>query len=620
MNLDESIKPSDDFYHHVNNKWLNSISIPDSDPSIGIISIAKEKIMDKLVAILDRSDLSEEFNPLKILYKQFKDRADLKEFVLEYVQLINNIKCIKQFRKVILVDLFITHDIFNPINLKSRNEPNNINILEVENNGLGMIDREYYFDDNKKEFKEKYKTFLRQYLEYFGLNNWEKVYEIEESIAKVEYNNINKKIWSLPKYSKLNDMDIYTIELKEDLELFLSKHNIDCSSSNISIYNIKLVKEFYRLLRENFESMKAYFIYLLLLHLGKYINSDTENMLFDFYKKTLSGISTIQDIKSRSFYCLELNLETLLGKLYIDHCFDKKNITHVKQIINFIIEEYKKRLQNSWLQPTTKNKALEKLSKMTFKIGYPDVWPDFKLLHISSTCNLIQNVLACGNFELLLQIKDSCQTTNKQKWSVSPYKINAFYNQILNEVILPAGILQEPFLTSQMDYNFGNIGCIIAHEISHGFDNYGSKFDGNGDRIDWWTSYDFAEFNKRISSMEKLFSELKIENININGKLTSRENISDLCGVSVAFHAMQSYYTQPTIENCKNFFYSNANLYKYKARKEEIIRLLTTDTHPPNKFRVNTILSQLDEFYKTFSISPSDKMYINPDKRVKILF
>ncbi len=613
----------DDFYHHVNKTWLDKTTIPDNEAFIGTFTCIKKNTTDNLISLLEK-DLNKEFLPLKILYEQFKARKNLTEEVLKLIALIKGIKNIEQFRKVVLVELFITHDIPNPLNFDCK--PNitnsNYNVLGVENHGLGMIDKELYFDDNKRDIREQYKLFLQKYLKHFNLGiNSTEIYQMEESIARLSLSNVDQRNRSNTNI-KLNSTNPIYQDFLTDLKLFLSHNNINCSELTISIYNIGFLIEFYKMLTiSNLESLKNYYCYLLLLHLGKYISSDTEKLLFDFFKTVLRGVKTIKDIKDRAFDILELNLETLLGKLYMDKFFNKEKEAQVCLIIKLISEEFKKQFNSSWMQLSTKTKALEKIDKMKVKIGGPTKWPNYSSLEVTSENNLIQNVLACGKFELLTNMIDMCILLDKSKWYMGAYQINAYYIREMNEIVFPAGILQDPFLTDNMDSNFGAIGMIIAHEISHGFDDLGSRYDSNGNFNNWWTLDDKRKFTEIADSIDRLFSQLTIEGQHINGKLTLGENISDLCGTSIALGAMKSYYGDKiTIDNFKKFFYSIANVYKFKFRREEILRRLTSDTHAPSVFRTNIILSQLDDFYRTFNIQPGHKMYVEPAKRVKTLF
>ncbi len=617
-----------DFYHYVNNDWIKSTSIPDNEAFIGTFTDIKNLTNKKLISLVEKiingKIIDDEYKALGILYTQFFERKNLTEEVLKFIKLIKSIKTIDHFRRLILIELFITHDIPNPLNFDCK--PNitnsNYNVLGVENNGLGMIDKELYFDDNKKDIRDKYKLFLQKYLTHFKASiDWTQVYKMEEMIAKFSLSNVEQRIRPNTNI-KLTDTSSEYIDFLTDLKLFLTHNKIKCPDLNISIYNVKFLKEFYKMLtQKNLELLKNYYCYLLLLHLGKYISSETETLLFDFFKTVLRGIKIVKDIKERSLDILELNLETLLGKLYMEFYFNKMQEEQVCVIINAIFDEFKKQFNTSWMQPETKAKALEKIDEMKVKIGGPTRWPKFSLLRVTRENNLIQNVLACGKFELLTNMIDMCILLDKSKWYMGAYQINAYYIREMNEIVFPAGILQSPFLTDDMASNFGAIGIIIAHEISHGFDDIGSLYDSKGNYKNWWTTEDKAQFSEIATSIENLFSQLKIEGQNINGKLTLGENISDLCGTSIALGAMKSFYGDKiTTDNFKRFFYSVANVYKFKFRREETLRRLVSDTHAPPVFRTNIVLSQLEDFYKTFNIKSGDQMYVEPSKRVKTLF
>lgn len=615
-----------DFYTSINQEWLSDTIIPQNEAYIGTFTIARQSIIDQLINLVENESLDSEFKSLRTLYNQFKKRENLTQDVLKYIDLIKNIKSVDQFRKIILVELFITHDIPNPLNFDCKPNINNsnYNVLGVENNGLGLIDKELYFDSEKEDIRVAYKLFLHRYLSFFGLGDYsEDIYRMEENIARLSHSNVQKRIRSTTNINLSNDSSEYT-HFIDDLKLFLSHNNIICSELNISIYNVGFITEFYNiwLKEDKLELLKKYYSYLLLLHLGKYISSETEQILFEFYKTVLRGIKTQKDIKYRAFDILELNLETILGKLYMKHFFTEEKKQQICIIINLIFEEFKKRFATSWMQQETKQKALDKLEKMNVKIGGPK---QYTTVTICSNNNLIANVLSCGKSELLINMIDICGKVNKSKWYMGAHQINAYYIREMNEIVFPAGILQPPFLTGDMISDFGSIGIIIAHEISHGFDDLGSKYDGEGNYKDWWSTEDRSKYLEIANSIKQLFNKLKIQGQNMNGELTLGENISDVCGTSIALGALKSYKKlddqNPDIQILKTFFESIAKLYKFKFTKEEELRRLISDTHAHPKYRTNIVLSQLDDFYRAYpEIVKDDEMFIETDKRVKPLF
>ena len=262
---------------------------------------------------------------------------------------------------------------------------------------------------------------------------------------------------------------------------------------------------------------------------------------------------------------------------------------------------------------------------MNFKVGYPDKWKDYTDLKISEDDDIFTNVLKCYAFDYMEDIKDLYNTVDKTKWFMLPHEINAYYSPQYNEIVFPCGILQEPFYSSsqEMAKNFGGIGTIIGHEITHGFDDMGRKFDAHGNMIDWWTKDDSIKYKLKTQKLKEMFSKLKIENININGELTLGENIADIGGVMISFNALIKYYNKYMSElkgdhMFQMFFYNYANIWKCKITKEEAIKRLTTDPHSPSCYRVNIILSNMNEFYRFFNINKDSLMWINEEDRVNI--
>jgi len=631
MNFDYDISLDEDFYKHVNNKWITESIIPDDNMIWNNFNVLQETNLKKTHDLLNKyiDTKNEEYVKIMILFKQLQDAK------MNNMKTVNN--CIKKIMDIdnivslreLLIDLFTLNGISNTNTFYVYNDFNDstTNILHIGTGGLGLPDKEYYIDESKEDIRINYKKFIGDFLNYFNLEfNVDDIYDIEEKLSGPTYTNVQKRDCEIMN----NNTTIQILEetnesLANDLKYFFKKINI--ISGKINITNPKFTKFYYELLNTtNLETLKNYFCYLFLRKMGNYIDNNTETLLFNFYGKVLSGIKKIKDPWKRTLDKLDCLVGMLVGKLFVSENFKKESKNKVIEMIQFIKLELKERLENNeWMENITKTKALEKLKHMNFKVGYPDKWKDFSSLHISNKDDIFTNVLKCYTFDYMEDIKHLYKDVDKTRWFMLPHEINAYYSPQYNEIVFPSGILQEPFYSIDQDIasNFGGIGTVIGHEITHGFDDMGRKFDARGNMIDWWTKNDSVKYKMKTLKLKEMFDKLKINDKNVNGELTLGENIADLGGVMISFNALKKYNLKfsdklNNIQSYQLFFYNYANIWKCKITEEEIDKRLTTDPHSPPCYRVNIILSNMDDFYKYFDINNKSSMWINKEDRVNI--
>ena len=628
--LYNDIKPGDDFYHHVNTNWINNSSIPDDNMIWNVFRELNDINIEKLKQLLKEPN-----NKIDTLYKQSLELTNNTIAKIykaqEFIDKIYLCKDILELRYLV-IDLFMMNGITCTNSFYIYNDFINSkkNILHVGSGGLGLPDRDYYFNPDKVKIIQEYKDFILKYLSLFNLpfdinKSVESIYNIEEKLAQYTYTNVEKRNSEL--MNNPVDIDIVTAvnpDLANDLLYFFNTNKI--LPEKINITNPNFTKKYYELLKHiDLQKWKEYFIYLFLRKMGNYINIHSETTLFNFYGKILSGTIVMKEPIKRSIETLNTHIGMLVGKLFVERYFNEKSKLKVIEMIEFIKLELTDRLSNNdWMELETKQKAIDKLNKMNFKVGYPDKWRDYTDLQISSENIFFQNILNCHNFEFNYKLKYLYKEIDKTEWFMNPQEINAYYSPSYNEIVFPCGILMEPFFSVEQDIssNFGGIGCIIGHEITHGFDDMGRKFDGDGNLKDWWTKKDADKYISKSNILKKMFNELKIKGHNINGELTLGENIADLGGVEISFNSLKKYYTkypnEVKTDSYQNFFYNYANIWRCIARKEEIIKRLTTDPHSPPCYRVNAILSNVSDFYKYFKIDEESKMWIQPTNRVSI--
>lgn len=629
FNLDIQIKHDDDFYHHVNMEWINRSDIPHDNMMWNVFHELYEDNLLKIKKMLS-SNKDNEYSKVIILYNQSLNLTENKSspyIPTEYIDRILGCNDIASLRHT-TIDLMTFNGISNTNTFYVYNNftDSSRNILHIGTGGLGLPDRDYYTDDNKKDIREAYKIFIAEYLAYFNLDfNIEIIYSIEEKLALYTYTNVEKRDSQL--MNNPSTMDIISATnpmLANDLEYFFNK--IGVAPGKINITNPKFTKAYYELLNLfTLDNWKQYFVYLFLRKMGKYIDINCETILFNFYSKKLSGTKEMKEPYKRSISTLDDMVGMLVGKMFVKEYFNEESKKKVIEMIEFIKKELHTRLtNNNWMEKETKLKALDKLNKMNFKVGYPDKWRDYSKLNVSNKNSFFVNIMNCCNFDYMYEIDFLYKPIDKTMWFMNPHEINAYYSPSYNEIVFPCGILMEPFFSLEQDIacNFGGIGCIIGHEITHGFDDMGRKFDGDGNLNDWWTEQDAIKYTKQTDILKNMFNKLKIEDINVNGELTLGENIADLGGVEISFNSLKRYYMKHpeelTQSSYKHFFFNYANIWRCKTRKEEAVKRLTTDPHSPPCYRVNTILSNIDEFYNHFNVSKDSHMWIDVSERASI--
>ncbi len=321
------------------------------------------------------------------------------------------------------------------------------------------------------------------------------------------------------------------------------------------------------------------------------------------------------------------SLGELVGQLYVEEHFKPNAKARMNELVNNLKKAFAKRIESRpWMGEGTKKQALEKLSMFTTKIGYPDKWKDYSALSIDSPV-LATNRIASSRFEHEREIKKLGGPIDRNEWHMTPQTINAYYNPVMNEIVFPAAILQPPFFNMQADdaVNYGAIGAVIGHELSHGFDDKGSKYDGNGNLRMWWTEEDRANFEERAEGLVKQYDGYEpVKDNFVNGKLTLGENIGDLGGLSVAYEAYQLSLggkEAPVIDGLtgdQRFFLGWSQIWRRLYRQPELLKRLVTDPHSPSEFRVNGIVRNMDAWYEAFGIEPTDPLYLEPDQRVRI--
>ncbi len=643
-NFDTSTRACDDFYQFANGGWLARNPVPPAYQRWGVFNEVNNRNEDLLHEILEAAtnnpDAEPGSNEQKIgdFFASAMDVEKIEAAGLDPLKpdlaRIDAIGSLADLQKVItqfhlegissLFDLGVYED------LKDTSR----SILYVTQGGLGLPDRDYYVKDDadSKKLREQYVAHVAKMFMLLGEPEADAnahaatVMEIETRLAKasltrVEARDPNKQ-YDLVKVSELDPSEPnfswagYLADLGlEDVE--------DLSHQPGAFF-----KEVNTLLAErSLDDWKVYLRWHLVHAAAPYLSSAFENENFAFYGTALRGTKELLPRWKRALRPMNRYLGEALGQLYVARAFPPEYKARALALVDNLRSVLKERIQNlDWMGEETKKKALEKLATFTPKIGYPDKWRDYSKLQIDRS-SYLANVRRGAAFEVRRNLDKIGKPVDKTEWLMNAHTVNAYYNPVKNEIVFPAGILQPPFFDGEIDdpVNYGAFGAVIGHEILHGFDDQGSKFDAQGNLNDWWTEEDRKRFEERTAKLVDQFNAyVAIDDLHVNGKLTLGENIGDLGGVTVSFAALQKALAKNPLGRIdgmtpqQRFFLAYAQAWRANYRPEALRLLVKTNPHAPPKFRTLGPLSNLEGFYKAFGCAPGDGMYRHEADRVKI--
>lgn len=613
--FDFSVKPQDDFYNFVNGGWINKNTLPETHSKYGIFDILHKKNQLKLHKIITHDNET----LLYLLYNKYiniyKNNSSNKIYINYYINLINESNN-KDDLWLLLSD-FYKYGIINIFNFYSSGDAQNskIEVPHLATSGLNLPDKSYYLDE---KILNKYKLYIVNLWKlYFNKkSNLDDVISFEKEISNMTMDNVDRRN-PQKTYNKFNINDFIKLSPFNWNKYF--ENITETKITYLIIDNPKFYQKFYILWNKtNLNTLKKYLINSLLINYSSYIDKYFYYLKFNFYGKYLSGQKKPKLLWERGVSVVNTYLGELLGINYVNKHFNIKSKNKMIELVNNLIETLRERIENlQWMSNQTKIKALNKLKKINCKIGYPDKWEkDYKLLNFTKEQNIIYIINKIYHFNFKYQIKNLYKNTNEYKWFMNPQDINAYYHPIRNEIVFPAGILQKPFfdINSDISVNYGSIGSIIGHELTHAFDDMGRQYDENGNLNNWWDEYSKMKFDKLSEYYINEYSKCKIENENINGKLTLGENIADHGGVKISYYTLLKVikYDNVLISGFnprQRFFISWANTWKQLISKEEQLKNIKIDPHSPNKLRTNITLANLPEFNTEFNIYPNDNMY-----------
>ena len=646
-NMDTTVNPKDDFYNYVNGNWMKNTEIPDDQSRWGGFGVLRKSTDKNVLNILAEAKESGKYDAstdqakaLAIFESELdtvaRDEAGIKP-LQPALKLIENINSTEDFQKVITEEAVLVAQPF--FGLAAFSNPNNssINSAYLTPGSLGLPDRDYYTntDSKSKEIRLEYVNHITRMLQFLG-DSEEEARKQAETILKLETELATPRLDKVASRDFRNFNNPRSISEVQKMvpaiswEEALKDMGVEKDVDTLIVMQPKYMEVVQQKLNTgNIDEWKTLLRWATLNTSAGYVTSEIEKANLDFYSKYLNETKKQRPADERALATVNNTVGEAVGKLYVEKQFPPEAKAKAEKMIANIIEAYQERIEKlEWMSDSTKTKAIEKLDKFTVKIGYPDEWEDYSTMKVSSDKSYYDNMVAVAAW----QIKDNLDRINepvdRKEWGMSPQTVNAYFNPFNNEIVFPAAILQPPFYDYKADeaVNYGGIGAVIGHEISHAFDDSGSRFDAEGNLVNWWSKEDLDKFTERGNALAEQYSQVEVlDSVYINGKFTLGENIGDLGGLLGAYDGLQKYYEENgRPENIdgftpeQRFFMSWATVWRTKQRDEALRSQIKTDPHSPGRYRATQPLLNVDAFYKAFDIKEGDAMYLEPEKRVRI--
>ena len=641
-NFDKSVRPQDNFYEYVNGTWIKNTEIPADRTSTGAFYDLREKSRDDIKAIIEEvaamPNLAEGTDEQKVadLYRSFMDVDTLNKLGVKPIQAeldkINNLKT-----KDELVAYFGESQVEGGgsplafyIDVDAKNSSRYA--THIWQYGLSLPEKDYYFNDSERfvNIRKAYVAHIEKMFTLAGLANpkasADAVLALETAIAEKHWDVVETRD-STKTYNLYQVKDLPTLAPDINWTAYLTAVGAE-KQPDIIINQPSYIQGLNEVLKStDLATWKTYMQWQALTHAASYLSEDLDKENFEFFSKTLNGQEEQEPRWKRGVASVNGMLGEVVGKVYVKRHFSPKAKERMQVLVENLRGSYGDSIADlSWMSADTKVAAKDKLAKFNPKIGYPNKWEDYSKLTIKAD-DLIGNAMRASIVEHNKSLAKLGAPIDKDEWHMTPQTVNAYYNPTMNEIVFPAAILQPPFFNMEADdaVNYGGIGAVIGHEMGHGFDDQGAKFDGEGNMRDWWTEQDLKEFSARGQALIAQYDGYYVfDDLHVNGGLTLGENIGDLSGVTIAYRAYKKSLNgqeAPVIDGLtgdQRFFIGFTQIWRAKAKEEAMRNRVATDPHSPAEFRALGALSNMPEFYTTFDVKQGDAMYIAPDKRVKI--
>ncbi len=640
-NFDKNTRLQDDLYQGVNGKWLENTVIPADKSNYGAFTKLRDDSQTALKAIIEQAAATSsakgtDNQKIGDFYNSFMDIdkinslgvKPLNEQLAQIDAAQDHGDIIRLFASLGRQGVTAPFGFYANADAKSSNEM----ALYLYQSGLTLPDRDYYLKDEEKfsTIRAKYTNYIETLLGKAGIEDVssaaKNIVAIENAIAKAQWSRTESRN-ATKRYNKMSRIELNQLMGSFDWGLYSQEANL-FDVEQMIVSQPSYMKAF----GENFktaslQAWKDYLTFQLVDGYAELLSEEFVNLHFDFHSKTLHGIQEQRPRWKEAVDTTESVLGEVVGKVYVKEHFKPEAKERMEGMIKMLIKGFEVSINElEWMSDTTKTAALEKLGKFTYKIGYPNKWRDYSALNIEAG-ELVKNYQNYVAFEFDDMISSLSKPVNKAKWHMTPQTVNAYFNPVGNEIVFPAAILQPPFFNMEADdaVNYGGIGAVIGHELSHGFDDQGAKYDGDGNLRNWWTDNDKAEFEKRSKQLSTQYSAFApFEDASVNGDLTLGENIGDLGGLTVAFRSYllslngQESQVIDGFTGEQRVFIGWSQVWRRKYRDEALRNRLMTDPHSPGQYRAFGTPRNIEAFYKAFDVKEGDKMYLKPEDRVKI--
>ncbi len=637
-NRDEAVKPGDDFFRYANGKWLATFTLPEDKARYGAFDELAVKSENDVKTIIDgfaANPPAPGSNVAKAadFYASWMDEATIEsrgtEPLKPYLDEINGItdkaSLLKVIAKVGYASPFgvgIEADVADPTRYA----------VWAAQGGLGMPDRDYYLEKSEKYdgYRAAYKAYVTKIFELIGdatpAASAETVIKFETEVAKGHWTQEALRVPDKA-FKGMSVADFKKLAPNFDLEQFAKDAGIP-TVTNVVAYGDTSVTAGAKLVdSQPIAAWKEYLTFHMASDNAAYLPKAFDDASFEFYSKTLRGVPAKRDRWKRGVTLLDGNMGEALGEAYAAKFFPPESKAKMDELVANLNSALKGRIEKlEWMDDPTRAEALKKLANFEPRVGYPNKWRDYSAMQIDKT-KLFENIFAARQFEWNRQVARLGGPVDREEWGMNAQTVNAYYNPLMNQITFPAGILQPPFFDPKADpaVNYGAIGGVIGHEIGHGFDDQGSAFDANGVQRDWWTADTKAKFLTKTAALNAQYDKYcPLPDACISGALTTGENIGDLGGLIMAYTAYKQSLggkEAPVLDGLtgdQRFFMAWAQVWRAMSREDNTRNQLATDPHSPPEFRVNGVVPNIDEWYTAFNIQPTDKMYIPPEKRVRI--
>lgn len=643
--INTQFRPQDDFYGYVNNIWISKNPIPATETSWGNFNVLQEKSQNALRSICEEMQdkkgtaagtneqligdffaagmdtVSIEKDKFTAVDPELKRIAALKDAkgITDLTAYLHSYQAGCSFAYTVMADM------------KNSNE----NAAYVFQSGMGLPEKEYYLGDDMEQIRGEYKKHITQMFVLMGedqtsaTKHAEMVFGIEKKLADSSLSAVESRDLERV-YNKETIADLQQIAPNFDWKAYFTAMGTP-GVTTVIVDNPAFLHQFSNLIKsESTEAWQAYFRWHFVHLIAPKMHKAVVDENFRFWGTTLSGAAAQQPRWKRVMQSTEGALGDALGQLYVQRNFSDEAKQRVNTMVDNLMAAYEARIKTrDWMGDATKNAAIAKLHKIMRKLAFPDKWREYKGLQVNRK-SYVRNFLTSNNFDEKWILGKFGKPVDKTEWGMTPATINAYYNPSYNEIVFPAAIMQSPFFDPKADdaVNYGAMGAVIGHELTHGFDDQGSMFDGDGNMTDWWTADDRAKFEAKTKMLAEQFNRFVVNDstgLTVNGQLTLGENIADLGGLTISYYAFQMAQQknpQPkTIDGFtpnQRFFISWAQAWRNSQRPKALMMMVKTNPHSPARFRVLGPLSNMTEFYDAFNVKEGDKMWRPADQRVQI--